>query len=184
MGIAQSKEQDINNLVKELRSNLIGDNLNREFIQCINNTPDTVKNKIDMRRFNIITPDLVSNIFLSRSLMSIDYHTKNVGWSKYDDKETLPYTDLAQIEKEVTEIYFMSDPPDSFMTNNEWYIIGKLITGAYFTMYLFLPNIAQIEKRKLLITFYSIPANIKFDPYYEKYKKYYVRPFFSFIDSL
>ena len=196
MGITPSKEKGIKDLIESIREGMVDDKLNVDFFNCIYNLP-CQPNKVytDLSCFNILGDDTIIPLLSAAEHLKVEISDSLIEWCEKDkDMTTLPIYDIDNIDNEVDQIYFIMVEPDierQIFENGEWYVIGKMKKGMYFTLYIYAPELVKNiivkhnnNKPRRRLTFYKDIKNIRDDIYYKKFKKLYYNHFFTYIESL
>ena len=194
MGVNQSKELSIKDLVNGLRHNLVDDTLNTEFQKCLYNLPNhPIKTMNSLSSYNILSDNTIISLLTTADHLRVPVDNTVIEWCDLDkDTEELPIYDINNIDDEVDEIYFATQEPDAerrLFNNCEWYVIGKMKTHIYFTLYIYAPQLVETFKNqhnppKRNLTFYKDIRNIRETKHYERFRRNYFNNFFSYMASL
>ena len=161
-------------------------------LNCINNLPHKpIKLNDDLSCYNIINRDNIGVLLLLLEHIKKNHINIEFNWGDLESG-SIPIINIDQLENEIDGIYFITDLGDlkTALTNNtEWYIIGKLKSGIFFTLYLNLNRYhlsKNVSKKSCIqkILFYNEAKNISSEDTYNLIKYKYNNDFFCYLDSL
>ena len=192
MGLTESKSLTYRDSIEVIRKSIIDDTLNVDFLNCINNLPHKpIKLNDDLSCYNIINIDNIGVLLLLLEHIKKNHINIEFNWGDLESG-SIPIINIDQLENEIDGIYFITDLGDlkTALTNNtEWYIIGKLKSGIFFTLYLNLNRYhlsKNVSKKGCIqkILFYNEAKNISSEDTYSLIKYKYNNDFFCYLDSL
>tara|TARA_Y100000389_G_scaffold85776_1_gene82536 strand:+ start:3700 stop:4278 length:579 start_codon:yes stop_codon:yes gene_type:complete len=192
MGLTESKSLTYRDSIEVIRKSIIDDTLNVDFLNCINNLPHKpIKLNDDLSCYNIINRDNIGVLLLLLEHIKKNHINIEFNWGDLESG-SIPIINIDQLENEIDGIYFITDLGDlkTALTNNtEWYIIGKLKSGIFFTLYLNLNRYhlsKNVSKKGCIqkILFYNEAKNISSEDTYSLIKYKYNNDFFCYLDSL
>ena len=193
MGITQSKHELVKLTIKSMRTGMANDKLNIDFMNCLYNlpiAPQRIESK-NISQYNILNGETLIPLIIMQDRLKNGMHNMNISFGPNEEGGKMPVLNLEDIINDIHEVYFATEEPDTerqLFNINEWYIIGKIKSGEYFTFYmnqLPLGNQSEtVKNNRHYLTFYTDLKNVKQDYYYNSFKNKYACPFFSYINSL